>query len=136
MRPKTDTSAPRPNPPAPRLTPRQERFCQAFVLYANAANAARDAGYESKWARKQGYRLMTTARIRARIQEIQAEMARGHGRDLDVLIGKLEVVYRRAIGDHHFTAAARAVELQARLGGRIVTLDPGAGQESPAEIER
>ena len=58
---------------------------------------------------------MRTARIRARIQEIQVQMARDHGRDLDVLIGKLEVVYRRAIGDHHFTAAARAVELQARL---------------------
>ena len=78
MRPKTYTLAPRPNPrPAPRLTLRQERFCQAFVLWANAANAAREAGYESKWARKQGYRLMRTARIRVRIQEIQAEMARG-----------------------------------------------------------
>ena len=59
-------------------------------------------------------------------------------------------LYRRAIGDHHFTAAARAVELQARLGGKIVrdmpqiieeaekgaALDPGAGQKAVTEIEQ
>ena len=147
MHPRTYPLAPK---PAPKLTLRHERFCQAFVLYANAATAACEAGYQSKWARKQGYRLMRTARIRARIQEIQVQMARDHGRDLDVLIGKLEVVYRRAIGDHHFTAAARAVELQARLGGKIVrdmpqiieeaekgaALDSGAGQKAGTEIEQ
>ncbi len=109
--------------------PRPERFCQSFVLYPNAAYAARDAGYSPKWARKQGSRLMTTARIRARIGEIQAAMARDNGRDRDVLIGKLEVVYRRAIQDHHYTAAARAVELQARLGGRIVQEVPTTQEE-------
>jgi hypothetical protein len=55
--------------------------------------------------------------LRARIRDIQAQLARdaGTGADTEALIGKLEVVYRRAIGDHHFTAAARAIELQARL---------------------
>ena len=119
-----------PNPiPARKLMPRQERFCQSFVLYPNAAYAARDAGYAPKWARKQGSRLMTTARIRARIGEIQAAMARDNGHDRDVLIGKLEVVYRGAIQDHHFTAAARAVELQARLGGKTYQEVPTTQEE-------
>ena len=119
-----------PNPsPDRKLTPRQERFCQAFVLLANAAYAAREAGYFPKWARKQGSRLMTTGRIRARIGAIQAAMARDNGRDLDTLIGKLEVVYRRAIEDHHFTAAARAVELQARLGGKTFQEAPTTREE-------
>ncbi len=119
-----------PNPsPGRKLTPRQERFCQAFVLLANAAYAARDAGYAPKWARKQGSRLMTTGRIRARIGAIQAAMARDNGHDLDTLIGKLEVVYRRAIEDHHFTAAARAVELQARLGGKTFHEVPATREE-------
>ena len=48
---------PRAYPLAPGLPLRHERFCQAFVLYANAATAACEAGYESKWARKQGHRL-------------------------------------------------------------------------------
>lgn len=115
----TPRPIPGPNPsPARKLMARQERFCQSFVLYPNAAYAARDAGYSPKWARKQGSRLMTTQRIRARIGAIQAAMALDNGYDRDALIGKLEVVYRKAIQDHHFTAAARAVELQARLGGQ------------------
>jgi hypothetical protein len=38
------------------------------------------------------------------------------------LVGKLENVYRRAIVDHQFHAAARAVDLQARIRGFTVPL--------------
>jgi len=125
MRPQTPTRTPTPNPtPAPAripgptpLTPRQERFCQAFVVYATAATAAAEAGYARTNTRQYGSRLLKTDRIRARIREIQSDLAADHGRDIDVLLGKLEIVYRRAIEDHHFYAAARAVELQAKLGG-------------------
>ena len=57
---------------------------------------------------------------------------------MEALIGKLEIVYRRAMEDHHFYAAARAVELQARLAGRTAAgrLPPGPptieGKASPA----
>ena len=51
------------------------------MLCPNASYAARDAGFESKWARKQGSRLMSTARIRARIREIQTGLARDPGLD-------------------------------------------------------
>ncbi len=117
------------------LTPRQERFCHEFVNWAQGAVAAREAGYQAKWSRKQGSRLLATARIRARIREIQAQLARDGGADMETLIGKLEVVYRRAIEDHHFYAAARAVELQAKLGGMAKTKHPplieGEAQETP-----
>ena len=56
-------------------------------------------------------------RIQARIREIQAELADHQNRERDVVVGKLEVVYQRALEDHHFYAAARAAELQARLTG-------------------
>lgn len=92
-----------------------ERFCHEFVLWAQGAVAAREAGYSAASARKQGSALLKTERIRARIRDIQTELARDAGADTDALIGKLEVVYRRAIEDHHFYAAARAVELQAKL---------------------
>ena len=122
MRRKSDTPTPRITPglnPShkPSLTPRPERFCHAFVYYANAAHAAREAGYTPRSSNKQGYRLLKTSRIRARIREIQAQLSRDNCRDMDVLLGKLENVYRRAVEDHHFYAAARAVELQAKLAG-------------------
>ena len=108
-------SAEHPAPPDERLRHRQERFCRYFVEYANAAVAAKAAGYAPQSARNAGYRLLRQPRIIERIVEIQGRMAKEHCRDVDVFIGKLETVYRRAINDHHFSAAARAVELQAKL---------------------
>ena len=99
------------------LTPRQEKFCQYFVIYANASAAARAADYAPTSAHNQGYRLLKESRIRVRISEIQQAMARDHCRHMDQLLGKLENVYRRAIADHSFYSAARAVELQAKLAG-------------------
>ena len=109
------------------LTYRQERFCHAFVHWANGAEAAREAGYTVRSARKQASVMLQTLRIRARIHEIQTQLAEDAGTDMAALIGKLEIIYRRAIGDHHFYAAARAVELQAKL--------VRAANRSPALIE-
>lgn len=97
------------------LTYRQERFCRAFVRYGNAATAAFEAGYAPRWTAQHGYRLLQHSRIRARIAEIQAGMAHDACRDMDVLLGKLENVYRRALEDHNFHAAVRAVDIQAKL---------------------
>lgn len=100
-----------------RLKPRHERFCRAFIENANASVAAKIAGYAPASARNAGYRLLRHPRIAARITEIQRETAEAHCRNVDVLLGKLETIYRRAIDDRHFAAAARAVELQAKLSG-------------------
>ena len=97
------------------LTPRQERFCQKFVYYLNAAKAARNAGYAPRTANREGYRLLQDPRVARRIQEIQWALAEQHGRDTDTLVGKLEMVYRRAMEDGRYHAAARAVALQAEL---------------------
>ena len=41
-----------------RLRLRQQRFLLAFMIYGNAAQAAREAGYKIKWARCTGCRLL------------------------------------------------------------------------------
>jgi phage terminase small subunit len=118
-------------PPRP-LTLRQERFCQAYVLVPNAARAARLAGYSRASAKKQGWRLLRARRVRARLADIQAGLARDHGFDLETLIGKLEIVYRQAVEDRRSAAAARAVELQAKLagiGGRAAAPAPPMDEE-------
>ncbi|NQV82872.1 MAG: terminase small subunit [Rhodospirillales bacterium] len=114
------------------LTYRQEFFCQAFVQGGNASYAAGDAGYTSGSRRQQGWRLMKTARIQDRIREIQAGMAHHHGRDHEVLLGKLENIYRGAIENHQYHAATRAIEAQARLSARMQPAAGDAALKSPA----
>ena len=110
---------PRDNVQENSLTPRHEAFCQYFVLGGNATYAARDAGFAPKSSKNQGYRLMRRARIRARVAEIRSELAATFALDARVLLGKLEALYLPAIEDHHFHAAARCVELQARMAGHV-----------------
>ena len=104
------------------LKPRQERFCRRFAEFGCATTAARAAGYAPRSANVAGYRLIRHPRVAARIAAIEAETARLHSRGDEVLVGKLENVYRRAVIDHDFHAAARAVGLQAQIGrasGRV-----------------
>ncbi len=114
------------------LKARHERFCRWFVELANAAGAARAAGYSPKGANVAGYRLLRHPRVARRIAEIEAETARLHSRGGEVLIGKLENVYRRAIVDHQFQAAARAVGLQARIRVKTPPAAPPADADASA----
>jgi hypothetical protein len=114
------------------LKARQERFCRRFAELACATTAARAAGYAPKWANTAGYRLLRHPRIARRIAEIEAETARLHSRSSEVLVGKLENVYRRAVVDHQFNAAARAVDLQARIRGFTGAIALAAGADEYA----
>jgi hypothetical protein len=99
------------------LKSRQERFCRKFVELSNPTGAARAAGYAPASASNAGYRLIRHPRITRRIAEIEAEKGESHCDTREVLLGKLETVFRHAIVDHQFATAARAVDLQARLRG-------------------
>ncbi len=115
------------------LTYRQESFCQAFVQEGNASHAAITAGYTPRSRRQQGWRLMKTRRIAERIRDIQAGLAQDHGRDRDVLIGKLENIYRRAMENHQYHAATRVIEAQARLAALASVRGADAdGEAKPA----
>lgn len=116
-----------------RLRARHERFCCSFVECANATLAAKQAGYDGRWARNTGYRLLRQPLVIARIIEIQQETAQIHCRDVETLLGKLETIYRRAVDDHNFSAAARAVELQARLSGAVTTPSRPARSKQASE---
>jgi len=97
--------------------PRQERFCREFVTYANGSTAAKEAGYAPRSARQHASRLLKNPRIRARIAALQTELVQDAAASRDILLGKLETVYRRALADYNFPAAVRAVEAQARISG-------------------
>ena len=125
---------PEPEPGA--LSLRRERFCQAYARHGNAARAAREAGYAPGFAKQRGHKLLKTAPVGARIEAIAAALDSEAADDPKELIRKLEIVYRRALKSRAFHAAARAVELQARLGRRLACLPatgapPAVKEEEP-----
>lgn len=102
---------------APALSARHEQFCQRYVTDPNAARAASAVGYSPRTARQQGSRLLGREDIAARIRVLQAGLAKRSCCHADALMVKLETIYLRALENHQFHAAGRAVEMQARLSG-------------------
>ncbi len=111
------------------LNLRQEHFCREYVLDPNGARAAVKAGYEPRSAHVQASRLLRNDKVQTRIGDLRADIARRHGVRADVMIGKLEAVFRQAYETCQPHAAVRAVELQARLAGLI-----GAPREVPGRV--
>jgi phage terminase small subunit len=56
------------------LTPRQERFCQEYVILLNGTKAATNAGYSKSSANEQASRLLANDSIKARVAELQEEI--------------------------------------------------------------
>ncbi len=52
------------------LNLKQEKFCQAYVMYRNATEAAKAAGYSDTSAHTQGHRLKQRPDINERIEEL------------------------------------------------------------------
>lgn len=57
------------------LNPKQQRFCEEYVVDFNATRAAIDAGYSPKTARSQGQRLLTNVDVAARVEELREKLA-------------------------------------------------------------
>ncbi|MBK8907918.1 MAG: terminase small subunit [Rhodospirillales bacterium] len=108
------------------ISQRKEKFCRRYVGSLNAAAAARHAGYAPQSCRTSAYRLLREPAVQARIAELQAEDARQVGDQSETLVGKLESVFRLAVEYHHFSAAVRIVEMQAKLAG-IAPSGPSGG---------
>jgi phage terminase small subunit len=53
------------------LTPKQERFCEEYLIDFNATQAARRAGYSEKTVRQTGTENLARPSIQARIRELQ-----------------------------------------------------------------
>ena len=72
------------------LTPRQQRFADAYVLTGNASEAAREAGYSERTARQQGSRLLSNVAVSAAIAERQAVHAQELGVTKQAIIDQLQ----------------------------------------------
>jgi len=118
------------------LNARQEAFCQFYVRGANAARAARLAGYGEAGAKNQGYRLLQEGRVRDRLEALREALRdERDARERDWM-ERLAEIGRQALAEGALHPAIRAIEAEARIarlgiGAKV----PGAGDEEKQAAE-
>lgn len=92
------------------LNEKQEKFAQAYVLYRNATEAAKAAGYSDRSAYNQGSRLLKSEAVKERIEDLEKEMETS----IDY-VAEIEKQYTYATNNNHTNSALKALELLSRL---------------------
>jgi phage terminase small subunit len=102
-----------------KLTPKQEMFCQEFLVDLNGAAAARRAGYSEKTAHEQAAQLLAKLSITERIAELKQERANKVARTAQDALNDLFAYTREAhdIGD--LKTAMKGLELQLKHFGEL-----------------
>tara|TARA_R110000824_G_scaffold350197_1_gene537131 strand:+ start:263 stop:670 length:408 start_codon:yes stop_codon:yes gene_type:complete len=106
------------------LNEKQEKFAQSYVLIHNATEAAKSAGYSTRSAYNQGYRLLQEIEVVERIEELSREMKTS----VDV-ISEIEDQYAYAKAEGHTNSAIKALELLSRVRGNVADDGNRAGRE-------
>ena len=94
------------------MNDKQEKFAQAYVLHRNATEAAKAAGYASRSANNQGYRLLQVQAVIDRIHELEQQLETNVN-----VIEELEGQYAFAKSSGHTNSAIKALELLSRVRG-------------------
>lgn len=102
------------------MTPKQERFCDEYLIDLNATQAAIRAGYSPKDANSQGSKLYAKPNIRARIDEALAEQSKRTGVTADRIVRELARVA--------FVNATDAIDIDS------ATIQSGASGDDTAAI--
>lgn len=72
-----------------KLTDKQERFCQEYLLDLCATQAAIRAGYAPKRAAEQGYQLLQKTPVQERLRALKTERSRRTELDADYVLHRL-----------------------------------------------
>jgi hypothetical protein len=109
---------------APKLDPVRERFVQEYHATGNACEAYRRANPKSaKWTQNalnvKASRVLAEAKVRLRLEELQAEAAKRHGTTIDSLTEELEKARETAMGTGQVSAAVSAIMGKAKLHGLV-----------------
>lgn len=84
----------------PRLTNKQARFVEEYLVDLNAAGAARRAGYTHRRSEAVGYDLLTKLDIQAAIQAAQRERSARTGITADRVVQELAVLAFADLADY------------------------------------
>lgn len=102
-----------------KLSARQELFCLEYIKDGNATQAAVRAGYSPKQANSTGARLYANVRIRARIDELMAEVQQEKIADAEEVLRYLTSVMRGEATEEVAVGTPIGTEIIAKhIGGR------------------
>lgn len=83
-----------------KLTDKQERFVQEYLIDLNATQAAIRAGYSEKTAYSQGQRLLKNVEVKKLIEEGQKTVAERNNITIDRVISELALIGFANMGDY------------------------------------
>lgn len=99
------------------LTPRQQKFVEAYALDRNAARAARSAGYSPNGAKVTACRLLTNPNLQAALATKEAELATRLEIDRQAVVGGILQSVSAAMGQGNPGQAIRGWVEVARILG-------------------
>jgi phage terminase small subunit len=73
-----------------KLTDKQRRFCEEYVIDWNGTRAAKDAGYSAKTAMEQAHQLLQKTSVKDYIEEIQSDLKKLTGDSFTSQVEKLK----------------------------------------------
>lgn len=103
-----------------KLTVRQRRFAEEYLIDFNASAAVKRAGYTTKYPNKWGSELMDHPGVKAAIDQITLERASKSVIKPDYVIGKITKTIERAEAEGNHAAVLRGCELIARHLGMFI----------------
>lgn len=102
------------------LTPKQELFCQHYLLDLNATRAAIRAGYSEATAQEQGSRLLSRVMVSTRVHELIQARSERLRVDADWVLRQLIAVVERCAVPQQQTVMTGA--------GLVQVTDPATGE--------
>ena len=115
-----------------KLTPKQERFCEEYLIDLNATQAAIRAGYSEKTAREQAAQNLSKLNIQEKIAELKAERSKRTEITQDSVIQELAAVARAEVKGVRAVDKLKALELLGKHLGMFVE----RYEVNAAEIEK
>jgi phage terminase small subunit len=101
-----------------KLTPKQLKFIDEYLIDMNATAAAERAGYSKKTAYSQGQRLLKNVEVAAAIKDEQNKMSIVAKLTRDDIADNLAMVIQKFLLDGYNTSQAlRAIEIYNRMHG-------------------
>ena len=116
-----------------KLTAKQQRFCDEYLIDLNATQAAIRAGYSKKTANEQGARLLVNVSIQKKIFELQKEREKRTEITQDSVLRELALIAFAKASDY-----AKVVEKDAMVevdGNMVPVLDEDGNQVKYRTVE-